>query len=63
MGDDVTLVADAHTTIDNELLTGGQIIAYHNAVLGNIGAGDHAITVKAAADVDLDSRTIGTAKH
>ncbi|HWC76893.1 MAG TPA: isochorismatase family protein, partial [Blastocatellia bacterium] len=54
MGYDVTLVADAHTTLDNELLTGGQIIAHHNAVLGNIGAGGHAIKIKPAADVDLD---------
>ena len=30
---DVTLVSDAHTTEDNEILTAEQVIAYHNALL------------------------------
>jgi nicotinamidase-related amidase len=51
MGYDVSLVSDAHTTIDNKLLTAAQIIAHHNALLDGFDAGAHAITVKAADEV------------
>jgi nicotinamidase-related amidase len=51
MGYDVTLVSDAHTTIDNDLLTAAQIIAHHNALLNGFDAGSHAITVKPAHEV------------
>ena len=51
MGYDVTLVSDAHTTIDNELLTAAQIIAHHNALLDGFDAGLHSITVKLADEV------------
>lgn len=51
MGYDVTLVSDAHTTVDNELLTAAQIIAHHNALLNGFDAGSHLITVKPAEDV------------
>jgi nicotinamidase-related amidase len=51
MGYDVTLVSDAHTTIDNSLLTAAQIIAHHNALLNGFDAGPHAITVKPADEV------------
>jgi nicotinamidase-related amidase len=51
MGYDVTLVSDAHTTIDNKLLTAAQIIAHHNALLDGFDAGAHAITVKPADEV------------
>ena len=50
-GYDVTLVSDAHTTIDNKLLTAAQIIAHHNALLDGFDAGAHAITVKPADEV------------
>lgn len=53
MGYDVTLVSDAHTTIDNKLLTAAQIIAHHNGLLNGFDAGSRAITVKPAADVTL----------
>jgi nicotinamidase-related amidase len=33
LGYDVTLASDAHTTIDNKLLTAAQIISHHNALL------------------------------
>src|SRR6185312_3442686 len=33
VGYDVTLVGDAHTTIDNRVLTAAQIIAHHNGLL------------------------------
>ena len=51
MGYDVTLVSDAHTTMDNKLLPAAQIIAHHNALLDGFDAGAHAITVKPADDV------------
>jgi len=52
-GYDVTLVSDAHTTIDNNILTASQIIAHHNALLNGFDAGIHAITVKPADEVQL----------
>ena len=51
MGYDVSLVSDAHTTIDNKLLTAAQIIAHHNALLDGFDAGPHAVTVKRADEV------------
>lgn len=51
IGYDVTLVSDAHTTIDNKLLTAAQIIAHHNALLDGFDAGSRSITVKAADEV------------
>lgn len=36
LGFPVTLVADGHTTVDNEVLTARQITAHHNATLANI---------------------------
>ncbi len=53
MGYAVTLVSDAHTTIDNKLLTAAQIIAHHNALLDGFDAGSHAIKVKTADEVTL----------
>jgi nicotinamidase-related amidase len=51
MGYDVTLVSDAHTTIDNKLLTAAQIIAHHNALLDGFDAGSHAVRVKPVDEV------------
>ena len=51
LGYDVTLVSDAHTTVDNKLLTAAQVIAHHNALLDGFDAGSHAITVKTADNV------------
>lgn len=50
-GYDVTLVNDAHTTVDNKLLSAAQIIAHHNALLDGFDAGSHAITVKPGDEV------------
>ncbi|GAB3252651.1 cysteine hydrolase family protein [Chitinimonas naiadis] len=36
-GYSVTLLSDAHSTLDNEVLTAAQISAHHNATLVNIG--------------------------
>jgi len=56
MGYDVTLVADAHTTIDNKRLTASQIIAHHNALLDGFDAGWHAIAVKTADQVTYQTK-------
>jgi len=53
VGYDVTLVSDAHTTIDNKLLTAAQIIAHHNALLDGFDAGSHSVTVKPADEVEF----------
>ena len=53
MGYDVTLVSDAHTTIDNKHLTAPQIIAHHNALLDGFDAGSHLVTVKPADEVEF----------
>src|SRR5215510_8785208 len=50
-GYDVTLVSDAHTTIDNSCLTAAQIIAHHNTLLDGFDAGDNAIKVKSTDEV------------
>ena len=46
LGYDVTLASDAHLTRDNGVLTAANIIAHHNFVLDDFGAGDHVITTK-----------------
>ncbi|MFL5761999.1 MAG: cysteine hydrolase family protein [Thermomicrobiales bacterium] len=51
LGYDVTLIADGHSTYDNEFLTAEQIIAHHNAVLANLPHPQNDIVVKTAADV------------
>ena len=53
LGYDVTLVSDAHTTYDNDLLTAAEIIAHHNGLLDGFDAGEHSIAVKTAQSVDL----------
>jgi nicotinamidase-related amidase len=59
LGYDVTLVADAHTTTDGNLLTAAQTIAYHNDFLWDFGAedgfgaGKHSITVKPASEISF----------
>jgi nicotinamidase-related amidase len=36
LGYEVVLVADAHSTVDNGVLSAAQIIAHHNTTLSNI---------------------------
>jgi hypothetical protein len=46
----VVLVADAHSTLDNGVLSAAQIIAHHNITLGNMTSfGVRAAVVPAAA--------------
>ena len=51
LGFDVTLVGDAHLTRDTDILSAAQIIAHHNSVLNEFGAGEHMITVKPTAQI------------
>ncbi len=53
LGYDVTLVSDAHTTVDNKVLTAAQIIAHHNALLDGFDAGSHSITVMPADELNF----------
>src|SRR4051812_3391011 len=46
LGYDVTLVADGHSTYDNEILTAEQIIAHTNSVLANLPHPQNVVIVK-----------------
>jgi nicotinamidase-related amidase len=50
-GYDVTLVGDAHTTEDNDVLSAEQIIAHHNSTLNGFWADEHRIRVKPTSEV------------
>ena len=52
-GHPVTLVADAHSSAGNEVLTPQQVIAHHTATLTNIRSFGPRVTAVRAADVDL----------
>lgn len=47
----VTLASDAHTTIDNELLSAMHIIAHHNQALNGFSSGAHTVTVKPTSEI------------
>ncbi len=51
MGYNVTLVSDAHTTYDNDVLSAAQIIAHTNATLNGFNSDDNVITVKPSNDI------------
>jgi nicotinamidase-related amidase len=51
LGYDVTLARDAHFTRDNSVLTAENIIAHHNFVLDDFGAGDHLIKSKPTDEI------------
>jgi nicotinamidase-related amidase len=51
LGYQVTLVRDAHTTVDSEILSGEQIVAHHNATLDDFGNEQHFITLTAANQI------------
>jgi nicotinamidase-related amidase len=51
LGYDVTLASNAHLTRDNGVLTAANIIAHHNFVLDDFGAGDHVIKAKPADQI------------
>jgi len=51
LGYDVTLASDAHFTRDNGVLSTANIIAHHNFVLDDFGAGNHVVRVKPADEI------------
>jgi nicotinamidase-related amidase len=55
LGYPVTLVGDAHSTIDSPTLGAAQIIAHHNRALADIGSYGPRVTVTPAADVRFDA--------
>lgn len=50
LGYDVTLVGDGHSTGDNAVLTGEQIVAHHNATLHGMGNLEPFIVVRSSQD-------------
>ncbi|WP_236202145.1 cysteine hydrolase family protein [Pseudomonas pseudonitroreducens] len=50
-GYSVTLVGDAHSTVDNAVLSAAQITAHHNALLGSISSFGKRARVVPAAEV------------
>lgn len=50
----VTLIADAHSTLDNGVLSAAQISAHHNATLANVGSFGPSVTVVPAAALHID---------
>lgn len=55
LGYPVTLVADAHTSAGNAVLTPRQVIAHHNATLTNISSFGPRVRAVASADVQIDA--------
>lgn len=53
LGYDVVLASDAHTTADEGGLRFEQIVAHHNKVLDDFDAGDHAVSVRPCAAIEL----------
>jgi nicotinamidase-related amidase len=51
LGYDVTLAGDAHLTRDNKVLAAANIIAHHNFVLDDFGAGEHVVRVMATDQI------------
>jgi len=52
-GFDVTLVQDAHSTTDSEIMRAFQIVAHHNYTLDDFGTDEHVIVTKAASEVEF----------
>jgi nicotinamidase-related amidase len=51
LGYAVTLVGDAHSTIDTDTLSAAQVIAHHNRALSDIGSYGPRVTVTPASEV------------
>jgi nicotinamidase-related amidase len=50
-GYNVTLVTDAHSTVDNEILSSAQIVAHHNTTLDDFGSDEHVVTIKKTNEI------------
>jgi nicotinamidase-related amidase len=55
LGYPVVLVADAHATMDNGVLSAAQISAHHNATLANIDSFGPRVTTTAAAELRIEA--------
>jgi nicotinamidase-related amidase len=55
LGYPVTLVSDAHSTLDNGVLTAAQIVAHHNTTLANITSFGPRATLTPAAEVAFET--------
>jgi nicotinamidase-related amidase len=53
LGYPVTLVADAHSTVANGILSAAQISAHHNHTLASLGSFGPRVTASVAADVRI----------
>jgi len=53
LGYPVVLVADGHTTVDNGVLSAGQIAAHHNWTLSNIESYGPRTTAVLAAEIQI----------
>ena len=53
LGYDVALVADAHSTVDNGVLTAAQIIAHHNTTLSRMASFGPRVTTPLAGEVRM----------
>jgi nicotinamidase-related amidase len=53
LGYEVVLVGDAHSTIDNGVLTAAQIVAHHNATLANLTSFGPRVEVTPAREVRI----------
>jgi nicotinamidase-related amidase len=56
LGYDVTLVADAHSTFDTEVITAEQIIAHTNSTLANLPHPQNEIIVKPSSEVTFGAK-------
>ena len=54
LGYPVVLVTDAHSTVDNGVLSAAQISAHHSVTLAGIGSFGPKVTLRKAADVRFD---------
>lgn len=54
LGYPVVLVADAHSTVDNGVLSVAQIPAHHSVTLAGISSFGPKVTLRKAADVRFD---------
>lgn len=56
LGYQVTLVADGHSSSDKEVLTGQQVVAYHNLLLDGMNGPDHGFSKLAGIEVKPSSQ-------
>lgn len=55
LGYPVVLVSDAHSTVDNGVLSAAEISAHHNTTLANIGSFGPRVTLTKAAEVRFEA--------